>query len=150
MIRVVVIDDEALVRTWFTMILQAADDIQVVATATGVDAVREIGLARPDVVLLDIRMPEVDGLTVLERVVASNDPPVVAMLTTFDTDEYIEQALASGAAGFLLKDTDPDRLVQSVRAVAAGPSCSPPARPGPSSPDGGTRGGATPRAGSAR
>src|SRR5687767_7738790 len=120
MIRVVVIDDEALVRSGFTMILQAADDIQVVATATGVDAVREIALARPDVVLLDIRMPEVDGLTVLERVVASSDPPIVAMLTTFDTDEYIEQALASGAAGFLLKDTDPEQLVQSVRALAAG------------------------------
>jgi DNA-binding NarL/FixJ family response regulator len=120
MIRVVVIDDEALVRSGFTMILHAAGDIQVVATATGVDAVREIGLARPDVVLLDIRMPEVDGLTVLERVLAANDPPVVAMLTTFDTDEYIEQALISGASGFLLKDTDPEQLVHSVRALAAG------------------------------
>lgn len=120
MIRVVVVDDEALVRSGFTMILQAADDIRVVATATGADAEREIALARPDVVLLDIRMPEVDGLTVLDRVLAGGSPPVVAMLTTFDTDEYIEAALAAGASGFLLKDTDPDQLVQSVRALAAG------------------------------
>ncbi|MBN9792745.1 MULTISPECIES: response regulator transcription factor [unclassified Pseudonocardia] len=120
MIRVVVVDDEALVRSGFTMILQAAGDIRVVATATGADAEREIALARPDVVLLDIRMPGVDGLTVLDRVLAAGDAPAVAMLTTFDTDEYIEQALAAGASGFLLKDTDPDQLVQSVRALAAG------------------------------
>lgn len=120
MIRVVVIDDEGLVRSGFTMILQVAEDIQVVATATGVDAVREIALARPDVVLLDIRMPEVDGLTVLEQVLAMDDPPTVAMLTTFDTDEYIQRALTMGACGFLLKDTDPEQLVQAVRALAAG------------------------------
>lgn len=120
MIRVVVVDDEALVRSGFTMILRAAGDIEVVATATGTDAVREIALARPDVVLLDIRMPEVDGLTVLEQVLAMSSPPAIAMLTTFDTDEYVRRALVTGASGFLLKDTDPEQLVQSVRALAAG------------------------------
>ncbi|MDQ1304965.1 MAG: hypothetical protein QG671_794 [Actinomycetota bacterium] len=120
MIRVVVVDDEALVRSGFTMILRAAGDIEVVATATGTDAVREIVLARPDVVLLDIRMPEVDGLTVLEQVLAMSSPPAIAMLTTFDTDEYVRRALVTGASGFLLKDTDPEQLVQSVRALAAG------------------------------
>ncbi|MGW1271430.1 response regulator [Streptomyces sp. NPDC002491] len=115
-----VVDDEALVRSGFELILSAADDIEVVATATGaaaVDAVRRTG---PDVVLLDIRMPDVDGLTVLGRLRALAEPPVVAMLTTFDADEYILTALRSGAAGFLLKDTEPDQLAQLVRTLAAG------------------------------
>jgi DNA-binding NarL/FixJ family response regulator len=120
MIRTVVVDDEELVRSGFALILGAAGDIDVVATATGTDAVREIRLARPDVVLLDIRMPDVDGLAVLRDVVAAPDHPAVAMLTTFDSDEYIGAALRLGAAGFLLKDTDPVQLAQSVRALAAG------------------------------
>ncbi|HWS34702.1 MAG TPA: response regulator transcription factor [Actinoplanes sp.] len=124
MIRVVVVDDEALVRSAFTLILNTAPDIQVVATTTGTEAVATIRSLRPHVVLLDIRMPGVDGLTVLRQVQETADgagePPVVAMLTTFDADEYVLAALHSGAAGFLLKDTDPENLAQLVRTLAAG------------------------------
>jgi DNA-binding NarL/FixJ family response regulator len=119
-IRVVVVDDEALVRSGFRLILNAADDIEVVATAVGAEAVEAVRRERPDVVLLDIRMPDVDGLTVLREVRALPQPPVVAMLTTFDADEYILTALRTGAAGFLLKDTEPDQLAQLVRTLAAG------------------------------
>ncbi|WP_369227922.1 response regulator [Streptomyces sp. R39] len=120
MIRVVVVDDEALVRSGFRLILSAADDIEVAATATGADAVAAVREVCPDLVLLDIRMPDVDGLSVLRRLRALPDAPVVAMLTTFDADEYVLTALRSGAAGFLLKDTEPDQLAQSVRTLAAG------------------------------
>ncbi|MFD5243613.1 response regulator [Amycolatopsis sp. NPDC058340] len=120
MIRVVVVDDEALVRSGFQLILRAAGDIDVVATATGAQAVREIGVHKPDVVLLDIRMPDVDGLTILRQLRALPNPPVVAMLTTFDSDEYIATALRSGASGFLLKDTEPEHLAQLVRTLASG------------------------------
>ncbi|QWF84145.1 response regulator [Amycolatopsis sp. CA-230715] len=120
MIRVVVVDDEALVRSGFRLILDAAGDIEVVATAAGANAVDEITRHRPDVVLLDIRMPDVDGLTVLSRIRALPDPPTVAMLTTFDSDEYVAAALRSGAAGFLLKDTDPEQLAHFVRTLAGG------------------------------
>ncbi|MFF4957842.1 response regulator [Streptomyces sp. NPDC001222] len=120
MIRVAVVDDEALVRSGFSLILNAADDIEVVTTATGADALDAVREHRPDVVLLDIRMPDVDGLTVLRELRALPDPPVVAMLTTFDADEYVLTALHSGAAGFLLKDTEPDQLAQLVRTLAAG------------------------------
>ncbi|MET8978392.1 response regulator transcription factor [Streptomyces sp. NPDC004539] len=120
MIRVMVVDDEALVRSGFQLILNAAEDIEVVATATGGEAVAAVRDTRPDVVLLDIRMPDVDGLTVLGQVRALPEPPVVAMLTTFDADDYVVTALKSGAAGFLLKDTEPDQLAQLVRTLAAG------------------------------
>ncbi|MFF0087629.1 response regulator [Streptomyces canus] len=120
MIRVVVVDDEALVRTGFTHILNAAQGIEVVAAVSGGQAVRAVGDLRPDVVLLDIRMPDVDGLTVLGELRRRPDPPVVAMLTTFDTDEYVATALRSGAAGFLLKDTDPEQLPLLVAALADG------------------------------
>nr|WP_314614928.1 response regulator transcription factor [Streptomyces sp. DSM 40976] len=120
MIRVVVVDDEALVRSGFQMILNASDDIEVVATAEGTQAADVIRRERPDVVLLDIRMPDVDGLTVLRKIQELAAPPHVAMLTTFDTDEYILTALRSGAAGFLLKDTEPEQLAQLVRTLAAG------------------------------
>lgn len=120
MIRVMVVDDEALVRSGFELILSAADDIEVVATTAGAEAVETVRQVAPDVVLLDIRMPDVDGLTVLGRLRALAEPPVVAMLTTFDADEYILTALRSGAAGFLLKDTEPDQLAQLVRTLAAG------------------------------
>ncbi|MFC0542968.1 response regulator [Kutzneria chonburiensis] len=115
----VVVDDEELVRSGFRLILQAAGDIEVVATATGGQAVREVGLHQPDVVLLDIRMPDVDGLTILRQLRGLRRPPVVAMLTTFDSDEYIATALRAGAAGFILKDTGPDQLAQMVRTLAA-------------------------------
>lgn len=120
MIRVMVVDDEALVRSGFELILSAADDIEVVATTAGAEAVDTVRREGPDVVLLDIRMPDVDGLTVLGQLRALAEPPVVAMLTTFDADEYILTALRSGAAGFLLKDTEPDQLAQLVRTLAAG------------------------------
>ncbi|QQC94060.1 response regulator transcription factor [Streptomyces alfalfae] len=115
-----VVDDEALVRSGFQMILNASDGIRVVATAEGAQAADVIRREMPDVVLLDIRMPDVDGLTVLRRIQALPEPPHVAMLTTFDTDEYILTALRSGAAGFLLKDTEPEQLAQLVRTLAAG------------------------------
>ncbi|GAA1196637.1 DNA-binding NarL/FixJ family response regulator [Kitasatospora gansuensis] len=120
MIRVVVVDDEALVRSGFGLILGASEDIEVVATAGGGAAVETVRRERPDVVLLDIRMPDVDGLTVLRELRTRTDGPVVAMLTTFDTDEYILAALDSGAAGFLLKDTEPEQLAPMVRTLAAG------------------------------
>ena len=120
MVRVIVVDDEELVRSGFRLILEAAGDIEVVATVSGSQAVKEIGLHRPDVVLLDIRMPDVDGLTILRQVLGQQNPPAVAMLTTFDSDEYIAAALRSGAAGFILKDTAPDQLAQIVRTLAAG------------------------------
>ncbi|GAA2796537.1 response regulator [Crossiella cryophila] len=120
MIRVVIVDDEDLVRSGFRLILQAAGDIEVVATATGEQAVRAVESHRPEVVLLDIRMPEVDGLTILRRLQSLSPAPVVAMLTTFDSDEYIATALRSGAAGFILKDTAPVQLAQMVRTLAAG------------------------------
>lgn len=120
MIRVVVVDDEALVRSGFELILNASDGIRVVATAAGAQAADVIRREHPDVVLLDIRMPDVDGLTVLREIQTLPEPPTVAMLTTFDTDEYILTALRSGAAGFLLKDTEPEQLAQLVRTLAAG------------------------------
>ncbi|MEU5873589.1 response regulator transcription factor [Glycomyces sp. NPDC047369] len=119
MIRVLVVDDEALIRTGFQHILDAAGDIEVVAAVSGRQALAEVARLHPDVVLLDIRMPDVDGLTILERLRALPAPPVVAMLTTFDTDEYVAAALRMGAAGFLLKDTDPEHLAVQVRTLAA-------------------------------
>ncbi|WP_437104892.1 response regulator [Streptomyces sp. enrichment culture] len=115
-----VVDDEALVRSGFELILNAADGIEVVATAEGAQAADVIRREQPDVVLLDIRMPDVDGLTVLRHIQELPAPPQVAMLTTFDTDEYILTALRSGASGFLLKDTEPEQLAQLVRTLAAG------------------------------
>ncbi|MFF3989571.1 response regulator [Streptomyces sp. NPDC001797] len=120
MIRVLVVDDEALIRTGFTHILDAADDIEVVAAVAGGQALHAVRELRPDVVLLDIRMPDVDGLTILAELRRMPQAPVVAMLTTFDTDEYVATALRSGAAGFLLKDTDPEQLPHLVRTLAEG------------------------------
>ncbi|WKD36945.1 response regulator [Streptomyces xanthophaeus] len=120
MIRVMVVDDEALVRSGLTMILNAAADIEVVAATGGGQALTAVATYAPDLVLLDIRMPDVDGLTILARLMELPDPPVVAMLTTFDSDQYIASALRSGASGFLVKDTDPDELAHLVRSLAAG------------------------------
>ncbi|MFI6214048.1 response regulator [Nocardia brasiliensis] len=119
-IRVAVVDDEALVRAGFALILGATDDIEVVLTSSGVAAMDAIRAAAPQVVLLDIRMPEVDGLHLLSRLIGVPDPPAVAMLTTFAADDYIADALRRGASGFILKDTDPLRLVAMVRVLAAG------------------------------
>lgn len=118
--RVVIVDDEALIRSGFQLILSTADDIDVVATCDGVEAVGVIGEHQPDVVLLDIRMPGKDGLAVLKELQDRGSACTVAMLTTFDADEYIASALRMGAAGFLLKDTDPEQLPNMVRTLAAG------------------------------
>lgn len=120
MFRVVIVDDEALIRSGFQLILSAIDDIEVVATCDGMQAVRVITELKPDVVLLDIRMPGKDGLGVLAELRTLPSPPTVAMLTTFDADDYIATALKLGASGFLLKDTDPEQLPHLVRSLAAG------------------------------
>ncbi|MFF3377536.1 response regulator [Streptomyces sp. NPDC002680] len=121
-IRVVVADDQELVRSGFSMILEAQQDIEVVAEAgDGAEAVAAVVRHTPDVVLLDIRMPGMDGLEAARRVCAQSTCKVV-MLTTFDLDEYVYEALYAGASGFLLKDVRRDDLVHAVRVVAAGDS----------------------------
>jgi DNA-binding NarL/FixJ family response regulator len=120
MVRIVIVDDEALVRSGLRLILESADDLEVVATCDGVHAVEEIRRHRPDVVLLDLRMPQVNGLTVLRELAHCSPRPATAVLTTFDADEFVAQALGLGAAGFLLKDTEPTQLIHAVRALAAG------------------------------
>jgi DNA-binding NarL/FixJ family response regulator len=123
MTRVLLVDDEALVRAGLRMILEAAGDIDVVGEATdGADAVEAVRRSRPDVVLMDIRMPRLDGLAATQAVRALDDPPPVVILTTFDLDDYVFRALQAGAAGFLLKDTPPLELVNAVRVVATGDS----------------------------
>lgn len=124
MIRVAVVDDERLVRSGLRMILGTAPDIEMVADCSGAEAVETVLRCAADVVLLDIRMPDVDGLTVLRRLRAAPEPPTVAMLTTFDAQEYLTAALREGAAGFLLKDSDPEQLVRAVRTLAEGAVCS--------------------------
>lgn len=104
------------------MILGTAPDIEMVADCSGAEAVETVLGCAADVVLLDIRMPDVDGLTVLRRLRAVPEPPTVAMLTTFDAQEYLTAALREGAAGFLLKDSDPEQLVRAVRTLAEGGS----------------------------
>ncbi|MCI3270944.1 response regulator transcription factor [Streptomyces cylindrosporus] len=121
-IRVVVADDQELVRSGFSMILEAQRDIEVVAEAgDGAEAVAAVQRHTPDVLLLDIRMPVMDGLEAARRVCAQSGCKVV-MLTTFDLDEYVYEALYAGASGFLLKDVRRDDLVHAVRVVAAGDS----------------------------
>ena len=121
MIRVLLVDDEALVRRGLRLILDSAQDIQVVAEATGgAEAVVLAARHRADVVLMDIRMREGDGLTATRRLLAVETPPRVVVLTTFDLDEYVFGALQAGASGFLLKDTPPHELIQAVRVVAGG------------------------------
>ena len=124
--RVVIADDQALVRTGFTMIL-AAEGIDVVGhVANGEEAIAATRRLRPDVVLMDIRMPEMDGLEATRRILAetplttAGDPIRVVILTTFDLDQYIYAALTAGASGFLLKDVTPDHLIHAVRLVREG------------------------------
>ncbi len=123
MIRVVLADDQALVRAGFVSLLDAQDDIEVVGQADdGEEAIRLAAELSPDVVLMDIRMPGVDGLSATRRIVADErlaDVRVV-ILTTFGLDEYVFDAIRSGASGFLVKDTEPEELVQAVRVVAGG------------------------------
>jgi DNA-binding NarL/FixJ family response regulator len=120
-IRVVVVDDEQLVRSGLRMILESAGDVEVVGEAAdGGAAVEQVRLHRPDAVLMDIRMPAMDGLAATREITALPDPPKVVMLTTFELDEYVHAALENGAVGFLLKDIPPRDLVQAVRTVAEG------------------------------
>ena len=122
-IRVLLADDQTLVRTGFRVILEAEGDIEVVAEAdTGHEAIRQAQLARPDVILMDIRMPELDGLAATEQILRQADPPTIVVLTTFDQNEYVYRALRVGAAGFLLKDAPSSRLIAAVRAAATGDS----------------------------
>jgi DNA-binding NarL/FixJ family response regulator len=123
MIRVVVADDQALVRAGFRVLIDASPGFEVVAEAAdGVEAVELARQHRPDVILMDIRMPNMDGLEATRQVVAMNSEPAtrVLILTTFDLDEYVFGALKAGASGFLLKDTAPADLLAGIRVIAAG------------------------------
>jgi DNA-binding NarL/FixJ family response regulator len=120
-IRVLVADDQAMVRAGFRMLLSQEDDIEVVAEASnGLEAVDKAARFDPTVVLMDIRMPELDGLEATRRILAFDDPPRILVLTTFDLDEYVYEALRAGASGFLLKSARPPELVAAVRAAVAG------------------------------
>ena len=123
MIRVLVVDDQELVRDGFAVLLSLSDDIEVVGqAANGVEALSLATTERPDVVLMDIRMPEMDGLEATRRLAADSRTAScrVLILTTFDLDEYVFEALRVGASGFLLKDTKRDQLVEAVRVIARG------------------------------
>ena len=120
-IRVLVVDDEQLVRTGLRMILSSEDDIDVVGEARdGQEAVERATTLRPDVVLMDIRMPGMDGLQATRRIRERTEAPRVVILTTFDLDEHVFEALRAGASGFLLKDTPGDTLVAAIRAAVGG------------------------------
>lgn len=122
-IRVLIVDDQALVRAGFRVLLETAGDVEVVGEAeNGAEAVRAASELSPDVVLMDIRMPEMDGLEATRRILddAGETGPRVLVLTTFDADEYVYEALRAGASGFLLKDAEPAHLVDAVRVVARG------------------------------
>jgi DNA-binding NarL/FixJ family response regulator len=120
-IRVLVADDQSMVRAGFRMLLSSQDDIEVVAEArNGVEAVDKVGRFHPTVVLMDIRMPELDGLEATRRILAADDAARILILTTFDLDEYVYEALSIGASGFVLKDDPPEQLLSAVRTVAAG------------------------------
>jgi DNA-binding NarL/FixJ family response regulator len=129
-IRVLIVDDEELVRAGFRMILEAEPDIEVVGEAAdGREAIEEAKLRKPQVVLMDVRMPNVDGLEATRKILdgAGAGGRRVLMLTTFDLDEYVYEALRAGASGFLLKDTPADQLAAAIRVVAAGDSLLAPA-----------------------
>ncbi|MCQ8829791.1 response regulator [Streptomyces malaysiensis] len=120
-IRVLIADDQVMVREGFSVLLNAQPDIEVVGEAVdGRQAIAQVAALRPDVVLMDIRMPEVNGLEATREIVAADADAKVLVLTTFDLDEYVYQALRSGASGFLLKDASARQLGEAVRVVAAG------------------------------
>jgi len=121
MIRVLVADDQAMVRAGFRMLLAGEADIEVVGEASnGREAIEQAARARPSVVLMDIRMPELDGLAATRRILAADERVRVLILTTFDLDEYVYEALRAGASGFVLKDDPPEQLLAAIRVVAAG------------------------------
>ena len=121
MIRVLVADDQSMVRAGFRMLLGGEEDIEVVAEAgNGLEAVTEAARVHPHVILMDIRMPELDGLEASRRILAADPAARILVLTTFDLDEYVFEALRAGASGFVLKDDSPEQLLAAIRTVAAG------------------------------
>jgi DNA-binding NarL/FixJ family response regulator len=120
-IRVLVADDQSMVRAGFRMLLMREPDIEVVAEASnGVEAVYQAARFDPTIVLMDIRMPELDGLEAARRILAANEDARILILTTFGLDDYVYEALAIGASGFVLKDDPPEQLIAAIRTVAAG------------------------------
>jgi DNA-binding NarL/FixJ family response regulator len=120
-IRVLVADDQAMVRGGFRMLLAEEPDLEVVAeAANGLEAVDKASRFSPGVILMDIRMPELDGLQATRRILEADPSARVLVLTTFDLDEYVYEALAAGASGFVLKDDPPEELIRAIRTVAAG------------------------------
>jgi DNA-binding NarL/FixJ family response regulator len=120
-LRVLLVDDDPLVRTGLSMILGSAEDIEVAGEASdGDEAVARVRATSPDVVIMDIRMRRMDGLAATKAVTAMTDPPKVLVLTTYDLDEYVFDALAAGASGFLLKESSPQEIIDAVRTVAKG------------------------------
>ena len=121
MIRVLIVDDQQLVREGFAAILANETDIEVVArSADGREALRVVRESRPDVIVMDVRMPVLDGIAATHEITRRPDAPKVLVLTTFDLDEYVYEAMKAGASGFLLKDAPPGRLAEAIRAVHAG------------------------------
>ena len=120
-IRVLVADDQSMVRAGFRMLLAGEEDIEVVAEASnGLEAIDKAGRFHPSVVLMDIRMPELDGLQATRRILAADNGARILILTTFDLDEYVYEALRAGASGFVLKDDPPEQLLAAIRTVSAG------------------------------
>jgi DNA-binding NarL/FixJ family response regulator len=120
-IRVLVADDQSMVRAGFRMLLAGEQDIEVVAEASnGLEAVDKAARFRPAVVLMDIRMPDLDGLQATRRILAADKSARILILTTFDLDEYVYEALRAGASGFVLKDDSPEQLIAAIRTVAGG------------------------------
>jgi DNA-binding NarL/FixJ family response regulator len=120
-IRVLVADDQSMVRAGFRMLLAGEEDIEVVAEASnGLEAVHKAGRFDPGVILMDIRMPELDGLEATRRILAADSEARILILTTFDLDEYVYEALRAGASGFVLKDDSPEQLIGAIRTVADG------------------------------
>jgi DNA-binding NarL/FixJ family response regulator len=120
-IRVLVADDQSMVRAGFRMLLAGEEDIEVVAEAgNGLEAVEKASRFHPGVILMDIRMPELDGLQATRRIIDSDNGARILILTTFDLDEYVYEALRAGASGFVLKDDSPEQLIAAIRTVAAG------------------------------
>jgi DNA-binding NarL/FixJ family response regulator len=120
-IRVLVADDQSMVRAGFRMLLAGEEDMEVVAEASnGLEAVEKAARFEPSVILMDIRMPELDGLQATQRILGADSTARVLILTTFDLDEYVFQALKAGASGFVLKDDSPEQLIAAIRTVAEG------------------------------